>query len=165
MNAEIDIGTGKWVSPGNGHGGGDDDDQKSPPPPAARLAGSVPSLSEVSVMKMIIAIIRPEKLEAVQAALSEKEVYLMTASDVRGCGRQRGFHESFRGGEGIIRLLSKVKLEIAVNDAFVQPCVQAILKAARSEPGRIGDGKIFVLPLEACYRIRTGEEGSVAIGP
>src|SRR5438045_2047724 len=117
-------------------------------------------------MKMIIAIIRPEKLEDVQAALSKREVYLMTASDVRGCGRQRGFKESFRGGEGIIRLLSKVKLEIAVNEDFVQPTVQAILEAARSEgDGKIGDGKIFVLPLEECYRIRTGEEGGEAIGP
>ena len=116
-------------------------------------------------MKMIVAIIRPEKVEAVQEALSEREVYLMTASDVRGCGRQRGFTETFRGGKGIIRLLSKVKLEIAVNEDFVQPTVQAIMKAARSEPGRIGDGKIFVLPLEECYRIRTGEEGSAAIGP
>lgn len=116
-------------------------------------------------MKMIIAIIRPEKFEAVQTALDEKEVYLMTASDVRGCGRQRGYTENYRGGKGFIRLLSKVKLEIAVNDDYVQPAVQAILKAARSEPGRIGDGKIFILPLEECYRIRTGEEGSVAIGP
>ena len=116
-------------------------------------------------MKMIVAIIRPEKVEAVQEALSEREVYLMTASDVRGCGRQRGFTETFRGGKGIIRLLSKVKLEIAVNEDFVQPTVEAIMKAARSEPGRIGDGKIFVLPLEECYRIRTGEEGSAAIGP
>ena len=116
-------------------------------------------------MKMIIAIIRPEKVEAVQAALSEREIYLMTASDVRGCGRQRGYTESFRGSAGMIRLLSKVKLEIAVNEEFVQPAVDAILSAARSEPGRIGDGKIFVLPLEECYRIRTGEEGSAAIGP
>lgn len=116
-------------------------------------------------MKMMIAIIRPEKLEDVQAALSEREVYLMTASDVRGCGRQRGFKESFRGNEGVIRLLSKVKLEIAVNDEYVQPAVKAILKAARSEGGKIGDGKIFVLPLEECYRIRTGEEGGEAIGP
>ncbi|HWE94003.1 MAG TPA: P-II family nitrogen regulator [Tepidisphaeraceae bacterium] len=116
-------------------------------------------------MKMIIAIIRPEKFEAVQLALDEKEVYLMTASDVRGCGRQRGYTENYRGGKGFIRLLSKVKLEIAVNDDYVEPAVQAILKAARSEPGRIGDGKIFILPLEECYRIRTGEEGSVAIGP
>ncbi|MDB5291339.1 MAG: transcriptional regulator [Phycisphaerales bacterium] len=116
-------------------------------------------------MKMIIAIIRPDKFEAVQAALDEKEVYLMTASDVRGCGRQRGYTETYRGGKGFIRLLSKVKLEIAVNEDYVQPTIQAILKAARSEPGRIGDGKIFVLPLEECYRIRTGEEGNVAIGP
>src|SRR6185312_11929329 len=114
-------------------------------------------------MKMIVAIIRPEKLEAVQIALGEKEVYLMTASDVRGCGRQRGYTEQFRGGSGMIRLLSKVKLEIAVNDEFVQPAVDAIMTAAHS--GNIGDGKIFVLPLEECYRIRTGEEGGAAIGP
>jgi nitrogen regulatory protein P-II 1 len=116
-------------------------------------------------MKMIVAIIRPEKLEAVQQALSEKDVYLMTVSDVRGCGRQRGFTESFRGGQGFIRLLSKVKLEIAVNDAFVKPTVEAILKTAKTEGGKIGDGKIFVLPLDECYRIRTGEEGGAAIGP
>src|SRR5450432_3586683 len=108
-------------------------------------------------MKMIIAIIRPEKLEAVQTALLNEQVHLMTASDVRGCGRQHGFQESFRGGKGIVRLLSQVKLEIAVNEAFVKPTVAAILKAARSEEGHIGDGKIFVLPLEECYRIRTGE--------
>jgi nitrogen regulatory protein P-II 1 len=82
---------------------------------------------------------------------------------VRGCGSQRGYIESFRGNKGVIRLLSKVKLEIAVNEAFVQPTVEAIKKAAYS--GNIGDGKIFVLPLEECYRIRTGESGSVAIGP
>jgi nitrogen regulatory protein P-II 1 len=114
-------------------------------------------------MKMIIAIIRPEKLEDVTAALSKREIYLMTASDVRGCGRQRGFKEQYRGSEGIIRLISKVKLEIAVNDEYVQPAVDAIKTAAHS--GNIGDGKIFVLPLEEVYRIRTGEEGSAAIGP
>ena len=114
-------------------------------------------------MKMIIAIIRPERVASVQAALSTKEVYLMTVSDVRGCGRQRGFSEQFHGTKGLIRLLSKVKMEIAVNDDFVQPTVEAILQAAHS--GNIGDGKIFVLPLEECYRIRTGESGSVAIGP
>ncbi|MDB5171302.1 MAG: transcriptional regulator [Phycisphaerales bacterium] len=114
-------------------------------------------------MKLIIAIIRPEKLEDVQAALSNEEVYLMTATDVRGCGRQRGYTEQYRGSEGFIRLLSKVKLEIAVNDEFVEPAIKAILGAAKS--GKIGDGKIFVLPLEDAYRIRTGEEGAVAIGP
>lgn len=117
-------------------------------------------------MKMIIAIIRPEKLEEVQDALDAKEVHLMTASDVRGCGSQRGYSESFRGNKGVIRLLSKVKLEIAVNEDFVKPTIDAILKAARTEgKGRIGDGKIFVLPLEECYRIRTGETGRTAIGP
>lgn len=114
-------------------------------------------------MKYIIAIIRPEKVAAVQAALSEKEVFLMTVSDVRGCGRQRGFTEQFHGTKGLIRLLSKVKLEIAVNDDFVRPAVAAIIEAAYA--GNIGDGKIFVLPLEECHRIRTGEEGTVAIGP
>lgn len=116
-------------------------------------------------MKMIIAIIRPEKLEEVQDALDAKQVHLMTASDVRGCGSQRGYNESFRGNKGVIRLLSKVKLEIAVNEDYVQPTIDAIMKAARSEGGRIGDGKIFVLPLLECYRIRTGETGGVAIGP
>src|SRR5579875_3206732 len=102
-------------------------------------------------MKMIVAIIRPAKLEAVQQALSAIEVYLMTASDVRGCGRQRGFTEQYRGNQVVIRLLSKVKLEIAVNEAFVKPTIDAIMKAAFS--GNIGDGKIFVLPLEEAYRI------------
>jgi nitrogen regulatory protein P-II 2 len=116
-------------------------------------------------MKYIIAIIRPEKLEAVQDALSEKEVYLMTVSDVRGCGRQRGYTDTFRGGKIQIRLVSKVKLEIGVNEAFVEPTIEAILKAAKSDTDRIGDGKVFVLPLEEVYRIRTGESGNVAIGP
>jgi nitrogen regulatory protein P-II 2 len=116
-------------------------------------------------MKMIVAIIRPEKFEEVQDALDAQQIHLMTATDVRGCGSQRGYSESYRGNKGVIRLLSKVKLEIAVNEAYVQPAIQAILKAARSEPGRIGDGKIFVLPLDECYRIRTGEKGSTAVGP
>jgi nitrogen regulatory protein P-II 2 len=116
-------------------------------------------------MKLIVAIIRPEALEAVQEALAKQEVALMTASDVRGCGRQRGLTESFRVTRGVVRLLPKVKLEIAVNETFVEKTVEAILHSARSEPPRIGDGKIFVLPLEECYRIRTGESGGIAIGP
>jgi nitrogen regulatory protein P-II 2 len=116
-------------------------------------------------MKLIIAIIRPDKLEAVQDALSAKEVYLMTVSNVQGCGTQRGYTETFRGMAIPIRLVPKVKLEIGVNDNFVKPTVEAILKAARSEPGKIGDGKIFVLPMDECYRIRTGETGQPAIGP
>src|SRR5436190_24177197 len=117
-------------------------------------------------MKMIVAIIRPERLEAVQAALNQSDVYLMTVSDVRGCGRQRGYTEVYREKEIQVRLLPKVKLEIAVNEAFVEATVEAIVHAARTpETGQIGDGKIFVLPQEDCVRIRTGERGHDAIGP
>jgi nitrogen regulatory protein P-II 2 len=117
-------------------------------------------------MKMIVAIIRPERLDAVQQALYERDVYLMTVTDVRGCGRQRGFTEVYRGSEFVVRLLPKLKLEIAVNDAFVEAAMEAIVHAARSgETGQIGDGKIFVLPIEDAVRIRTGERGGPAIGP
>src|SRR6202795_4070318 len=116
-------------------------------------------------MKMMGALIRPEKLEAVQMALNERDVYLMTATDVRGCGRQRGFTEVYRGTEFVVRLLPKLKLEIAVNDAFVEATIEAIVHAARSgDTGQIGDGKIFVQPLEDCIRIRTGERGGPAMG-
>ncbi len=117
-------------------------------------------------MKLIVAIIRPERLEAVQKALSDSDVYLMTVSDVRGCGRQRGLTEVYRGAEFQVRLLPKVKLEIAVNNAFVEATVEAIVQAAHTpETGQVGDGKIFVLSLEDCVRIRTGERGTQAIGP
>jgi nitrogen regulatory protein P-II 2 len=117
-------------------------------------------------VKLIVAIIRPEKLEDVQRALSEQDVYLMTITDVRGCGQQKGYTEVYRGTEVQIRLLPKVKLEIAVNEAFVEPAMEAIIHAARTgETGNIGDGKIFVLSLEDAVRIRTGERGSSAIGP
>ena len=117
-------------------------------------------------MKLIVAVIRPEKLEEVQKALAERDVYLMTVSDVRGCGRQRGYTEVYRGTEVTSRLISKLKLELAVNEAFVEAAVEAIVHSARTgETGTVGDGKIFVLPLEDCVRIRTGERGSGAIGP
>jgi len=117
-------------------------------------------------MKLIVAIIRPERLEAVQAALNERDVYLMTVTDVRGCGRQRGYTEVYRGTEIQIRLLPKLKLEIAVNEPFVEATVESIVHAARTpETGQIGDGKIFVLPMDDCVRIRTGERGGQAIGP
>ncbi|MEZ6140161.1 MAG: P-II family nitrogen regulator [Zavarzinella sp.] len=117
-------------------------------------------------MKLITAIIRPEKLEQVQTALNEMDIYLMTVTDVKGCGMQRGHTEVYRGQEVQIRLLPKVKLEIAVNDSFVEAAVEAIIHSARSEViGQIGDGKIFVQPLEDCVRIRTGERGTTAIGP
>jgi nitrogen regulatory protein P-II 1 len=90
----------------------------------------------------------------------------MTVSDVRGCGRQKGYTEVYRATEVQVRLLPKVKLEIAVNEAFVEAAVEAIVHAARTpEIGQVGDGKIFVLPLEDCVRIRTGERGGAAIGP
>jgi nitrogen regulatory protein P-II 2 len=117
-------------------------------------------------MKMIVAIIRPDRLDAVISALDERDVHLMTVSDVRGCGRQRGFTEMYRGAEYKTRLLPKIKLEIAVNENFVTPTMEAIVIAARSEGGgQVGDGKVFVLSLEDCVRIRTGEQGMVAIGP
>jgi nitrogen regulatory protein P-II 1 len=117
-------------------------------------------------MKLIVAIIRPEKLEDVQRALAERDVYLMTVTDVRGCGRQGGHTEYYRGTEVTVRLIPKLKLEIAVTEPFVEATVEAIVHAARTgETGTIGDGKIFVLPLEDCVRIRTGERGSDAIGP
>ena len=117
-------------------------------------------------MKMIVAIIRPEKLEEVQRALAGVDVYLMTVSEVRGCGRQKGFTELYRAQQHIIRLVPKLKLEIAVNDAFVEPAAEAIVQVSRTgDTGKVGDGKIFVLPLEDCIQIRTGETGAVAIGP
>ena len=117
-------------------------------------------------MKLIVAIIRPEKLEEVQRALQEQDVYLMTVTDVTGCGRQKGYTEVYRGAEVQVRLLPKVKLEIAVNEAFVEAAVEAIVHAARSgETGNVGDGKIFVMALEDSVRIRTGERGPEAIGP
>ncbi|MFA6173852.1 MAG: P-II family nitrogen regulator [Kiritimatiellales bacterium] len=113
-------------------------------------------------MKMIIAIIQPEKLEDVKAALFNAEVHKMTVSRVRGCGQQMGFTEHYRGQVRSVNLIEKVRLEIAVNDDFVDLTVKAIIKAAKS--GKIGDGKIFVMPLEQCIRIRTDETGSAAIG-
>ena len=104
-------------------------------------------------MKLIVAIIRTDKLEAVQQALNDHDIYLMTVSDVRGCGRQRGHTEVYRGTEYQPRLLPKLKLEIAVNEAFVEPAVEAIVQSARTpETGQIGDGKIFVLSLEDPHR-------------
>lgn len=113
-------------------------------------------------MKMIIAIIQPEKLETVKTALFNAEVYKMTVNRVRGCGQQAGYDEHYRGQVKMVNLLEKIRLEIAVNDNFVEPTVRAIIKAAKS--GKIGDGKIFIMPLEECIRIRTEETGSVAIG-
>ncbi|MBL9162513.1 MAG: P-II family nitrogen regulator [Planctomycetaceae bacterium] len=115
-------------------------------------------------MKLIIAVIQPSKLEDVKAALSEVEVVRLTIMDVQGFGRQKGQTEVYRGREISVNLLRKVQLQIAVNDAFVEPTINAIIKGGRTgESGQIGDGKIFVLPLDDCIRIRTGERGPEAI--
>ena len=113
-------------------------------------------------MKLIIAIIQPHKLEEVLMELDKAEIYLKTVSNVLGCGRQKGRTEVYRGRKETGNLLKKVRLEIAVNQDFVKPAVNAIIKGAKT--GNIGDGKILVLDLAECYRIRTGEQGSDAIG-
>ncbi|TWT87556.1 Nitrogen regulatory protein P-II [Pseudobythopirellula maris] len=115
-------------------------------------------------MKFIIAIVQPNKLEDVKAALSEVEVVRLTIMDVQGFGRQKGQTELYRGHEISVNLLRKVQLQIAVNDEFVEPTISAIVKGGRTgQKGELGDGKIFVLPMDDCVRIRTGERGSEAI--
>jgi nitrogen regulatory protein P-II 1 len=113
-------------------------------------------------MKYITAIIQPDRLDPVLQALEEKEIHLVTVSNVMGRGRQKGTAEVYRSHKEQGSLLRKAKLEIAVNEAYVKPTIEAITEAART--GQIGDGKIFVLDLQECIRIRTGETGGIAIG-
>ncbi len=113
-------------------------------------------------MKYIIAIIQPHKLDDVKNALEEVDVNLMTVSTVLGQGRQKGITEVYRGAKEAGGLLKKVKLEIACNDEYVEPTIEAVIKGART--GEVGDGKIFVMDLENVVRIRTGERGGRAIG-
>ena len=113
-------------------------------------------------MKLIIAIIQPFKLEEVKEELYKAEVNLLTVSEVLGHGRQKGVTEVYRGHKETGNLLRKVRLEIAVNDNFVEPTIKAIEKGAKT--GSTGDGKIFVLDLKECVRIRTEERGTAAIG-
>ncbi len=113
-------------------------------------------------MKLIIALIQPHKLPDVKKALFDARIYKMTVTNALGCGQQKGFTETFRGVVHEVNLLKKVRLEIAVNDEFVEPTIEAIVKGART--GNIGDGKIFVLDMVQCIRIRTGERGNEAIG-
>ncbi len=112
-------------------------------------------------MRKIEAIIKPFKLDEVKDALSELGVLGLTVTEVRGFGRQKGHKELFRGSEYVIDFLPKIKIEVVVADELTDAVVQAILKSART--GNIGDGKIFVHPLEQVYRIRTGETGEEAI--
>jgi len=113
-------------------------------------------------MKLIIAIIQPHRLDNVKEELYKAEVNLMTVSEILGHGRQKGVTEIYRGVKETGNLLRKLRLEIAVNENFVERTIQALVKGAKT--GRMGDGKIFVLPLDECVRIRTEERGSVAIG-
>jgi len=113
-------------------------------------------------MKLVIAYIQPHKLQDVKKALYKVEVYKMSVTNALGCGEQKGYHESYRGVDFEVNLLKKVRLEIAVNQDFVERAIDAIVEGART--GEIGDGKIFVLDLCECVRIRTGERGQKAIG-
>jgi nitrogen regulatory protein P-II 1 len=113
-------------------------------------------------VKLIIAYIQPEKLNDVKQELYRAEVFKMSVTNALGCGQQKGYTESYRGVEMEVNLLKKVRLEIAVNEDFVRPTVEAIIAGAKT--GQIGDGKILVLDLHECIRIRTGETGSRAIG-
>ncbi len=113
-------------------------------------------------MKYIIGIIQPDRLDDVLEKLEEKEIHLVTVSSVIGRGRQQGVAEVYRSHKEPGNLLRKVKVEIAVNDEYVNATIDAIVTGARS--GNIGDGKIFIMDLDECIRIRTGETGSVAIG-
>ena len=113
-------------------------------------------------MKLVIAIIQPTKLPDVKKALFDAEIRKMTVTNVIGCGQQAGYTENYRGNIIEVNLIKKVRLEIAVNEDYVKPTIDAIIKGARS--GNIGDGKIFVVDMPQCIRIRTGEVGMEAIG-
>ena len=113
-------------------------------------------------MKYIVAVIQPDRLDDVLEKLTEKEIHLVTVTNVMGRGRQKGVATVYRSHKEAGSLLRKVKLDIAVNDAYVKPTVEAILSGART--GEVGDGKIFILDLKECVRIRTGETGGEAIG-
>lgn len=113
-------------------------------------------------MKLVTAFIQPYRLPAVKEALQKADIYRMSVSNSLGCGQQAGYEETYRGVKHKINLLKKVRLDIAVNDNFVDATVKAIIQGAKS--GKIGDGKIFVTELAQCIRIRTGETGAAAIG-
>ena len=113
-------------------------------------------------MKLIIAYIQPHKLQDVKKALYKAEVHKMSVTNALGCGDQHGYEESYRGIKFEVNLLKKVRIEMAINEDFVQKTIDAIIEGART--GKIGDGKIFVLDLAECIRIRTGDKGNAAIG-
>jgi len=113
-------------------------------------------------MKLVIAYIQPERLNDVKQTLYAAQIYKMSVSNAMGCGQQKGYHETYRGVDEEVNLLKKVRIEIAVNEEYVGATIKAIIDGART--GKIGDGKIFVISLDRCIRIRTGEEGGDAVG-
>jgi nitrogen regulatory protein P-II 1 len=113
-------------------------------------------------MKLLVAYIQPERLNAVKQALYEKDVFKMSVTNALGCGDEKGYHETYRGADIEVSLLKKLRIEIALNEDYLEPAIDAIIKGAKT--GQIGDGKIFIHDLNNCIRIRTGETGSEAIG-
>lgn len=113
-------------------------------------------------MKLIIAYIKPEQLGDVKKELFKNQIYRLSVTNALGCGRQRGYSENYRGNEIEVNLLKKVRLEIGVNDEFVDITVESIIKGAQTD--HIGDGKIFILDMQQCIRVRTRETGPEAIG-
>jgi len=113
-------------------------------------------------MKLVVAYFRPEKLNEVKQELYKEEIFKISVTNAMGCGQQMGYTESYRGVDVEVNLLKKVRIEIAVSEPFVQKTVDAIVRGART--GDIGDGKIFILPVDDCIRIRSGEKGEAAIG-
>ncbi len=113
-------------------------------------------------MKLIIAYIQPEVLNSVKQELYKQEIFKISITNAMGCGQQMGYTETYRGVDIEVNLLKKVRVEIAVSEPFVQKTIDAIVAGART--GEIGDGKIFVLPIEQAVRIRSGETGQAAIG-
>ena len=113
-------------------------------------------------MKMIVAIVQPSRLDDVKEELYKADINLITVSEVLGHGRQKGVTEVYRGAKEMGNLLRKVRIDIAVNDTFVETAIKAIVKGAKT--GETGDGKIFILPLDQAIRIRTEERGNIAIG-
>ena len=113
-------------------------------------------------MKLIIAYIKPEQLGDVKKELFKNQIYRLSVTNALGCGRQRGYSENYRGNEIEVNLLKKIRLEIGVNDEFVETTIESIIKGAQTD--HIGDGKIFVLDLQECVRVRTREKGPEAIG-
>ncbi len=113
-------------------------------------------------MKLIIAYIKPEQLGEVKKELFKNQIYRLSVTNALGCGRQRGYSENYRGNEMEVNLLKKVRLEIGVNDEFLDITIESIIKGAQTD--HIGDGKIFVLDMQQCIRVRTRETGPEAIG-